>query len=131
MEAKEKIIKQHILDYENGEIEVDKVLEKINALANTTVNCSFLDNYFRSMSMDDFVKKISYEPIENWKDIDKETATKLLQEMFTNLIDDALLDKNATALEKKYSLTEGIIIEWIFQEDLGIDAIMEQIKISS
>jgi len=131
MEAKENIIKKYILDYEYGGIDADQTMEKINALANTTVNHSFLDNYFRSMSIDDFVNKISYEPIKKVKDIDKETATTLLKEMFTNLIDDALLDKNATALEKKYSLTEGIIIEWIFQEDLAFDAILELLKISS
>ena len=61
---------------------------------------------------------LSINPIENWQTIDDKQALELIQEMLNNTINDALLERNATALQKRYSKTEGTLIGMIFHQEM-------------
>ena len=56
--------------------------------------------------------------IENWTEIDDVYADKLITEFKNNLTNDALMNRNATALEKKYKKSSGTLSHWIFNDDI-------------
>jgi hypothetical protein len=111
-------IKKVILDYENYLISPEKALESINALSNTPVDREWLDAYWNAMSLDEFVRLIAIKPIENWKELTDMDALKLIVEIFDNLTDNAVIQRNMTALEKRYSKPEGTISNLIFYQDI-------------
>ena len=96
-------LKKIILDYENRLISPEKALESINAVSNTFVDREWLDSYWNSMSLDEFVRLIAIKSIENWKELSDNDALKLIVEIFDNLTDNAVVSRNMTALEKRYS----------------------------
>lgn len=107
-----------ILDYENHLISPEQALESINALSNTPVDREWLDSYWNAMSLDEFVRLISIQPIENWKELTDNDSLELIVEIFDNLTDSAVTSRNMTALEKRYSKPEGTISNLIFYQDI-------------
>ncbi|OJJ19933.1 hypothetical protein BKI52_15765 [marine bacterium AO1-C] len=61
---------------------------------------------------------LSVNPIENWQTIDDKKVLELIQEMLNNTINDAILDRNAVALQKRYSKPEGTLIDMIFHQEM-------------
>jgi hypothetical protein len=125
-------IKKIILDYENSLISPEKALESINVVSNTLVDREWLDSYWNSMSLDEFVRLISIKPIENWKELSDIDSLKLIVEILDNISDNAVMQRNITALEKRYSKPEGTISDLIFYKDI-IDSteILRRLKINT
>ncbi len=70
------------------------------------------------MSLDEFVRLNSIKPIENWKELTDNDSLKLIVEIFDNITDSAVVSRNMTALEKRYSKPEGTISNLIFYQDI-------------
>jgi len=125
-------IKKIILDYENKLISPEKALESINAVSNTLVDREWLDSYWNSMSLDEFVGLISIKPIENWKELTDIDSLKLIVEIFDNLTENAVIQRNMTALEKHYSKPEGTISNLIFYKDINDPTeILNRLKVNT
>ena len=67
--------------------------------------------------------------IEDWQTIDDERAKLMLEDILKNITDDTIIDRNSTALEKKFSKPTGRIITWIFHENItDIEEILSLLK---
>ena len=122
-------IKETILKYESGEIDYEAISSVIFIECDKKISRDELDNYWRSESLDDYVKKICIPAISEWHQIDDLQAIKLIEEIINSLTDDSILCRNSEALEKRYSKPEGTISELIFHKDV-VDAerILKELK---
>jgi hypothetical protein len=125
-------IKKIILDYENNLIPTEAALESINSFSNMDVDREWLDSYWNSMSLDEFVRLITISPIDNWKELTDVDSLKLIAEIFDNITDNAIVQRNMTALEKRYSKPEGTISNWIFYKDINNPVeVLNQLKVNT
>lgn len=112
-------IRELITDFESGKISSDYALSEINKYSNQSVDIDWLYSYQSSIDLDMFIRILTIEPIVDWQDIDDKRAIILLEEIMSNLGDDALLQRDFEALEKRYSKPTGRISNWIFHEDIN------------
>jgi hypothetical protein len=125
-------IKKTIIDYEHNLISPENALESINAMSNTLVDKEWLDSYWNSMSIDEFVRLISISPIENWKELTDSDSLKLIVEILDNITDNAVIQRNMSALENRYSKPEGTISNLIFYKDINNPTeILNRLKINT
>jgi hypothetical protein len=117
MDKSEKV-RQLIVDFENGKISSDSALSEINELANVDLDLSWLYSYNSSIDLEMFVRILTIEPIVDWKEIDDKRAIEIINEALGSIGDDAILQRNFEALEKKYSKPTGALSGWIFQNDI-------------
>ena len=115
---KSKKVRQLIEDFEAGKISSEIALTEINEISNTEVDLSWLCSYNSSIDIETFVQILTIDPITDWKEIDDERAIKILNETLVSIGDDAVLQRNFEALEKRYSKPTGRISNWIFQDDI-------------
>lgn len=67
--------------------------------------------------------------IKDWRDLNDNDSIFLTEEIINNLQDDLILEKNSTALSKRYSKSKDNLIDWIFQDDiLDSNLILEMLK---
>lgn len=118
MTDKEKKLRQIIDDFENKKLKAQIAIEQIKDLTGELIDIGYLSEYWTSESLDDFVKKIITEPIKDWEEIDDDRAINLINEIKTNMADDSIVDRNSTALERRYTKTTGTIRTKIFLEDI-------------
>lgn len=125
-------IKKLIQDYEDNKLTSGVALEEINKISNTLIDKEWLDSYWNSMDLDDFVELISISPIENWNDLTDLDSLNLITEIINDVTKTAIVKRNMTALEKKYSKPEGTISDWIFHDDINDpDEILRCLKINT
>ncbi len=118
MEELKRKIRELIIGFENGNESAEKTVENINELSSLKIDVDFLRNYWRSSDLESFVELISTPEIQNWAEIDDEYADKLIAEILNNLDNDALINRNSTALEKRFKKSTGTISDWIFYDDI-------------
>ena len=118
MEELRRKIRELVIGFENGNESAEKTVENINELSSLKIDVDFLRNYWRSSDLESFVELISTSEIENWTEIDDEYAYKLIAEILDNLGNDALINRNSTALEKRFKKSTGTISDWIFYDDI-------------
>ena len=123
----ENQLKKIIQEYEEKVITYEQVSEQINSLTNQTVTQYDLDNYWRSESIDVFIKKLTLSVPEHIS-LDDNQTQKLIHEIMDNLADEILLIKNSEILEKYYSKPSGTITDYIFQDDLEPEEILNKLK---
>jgi hypothetical protein len=79
--------------------------------------------------LNNFCDSLLNEPITDWQNIDYSTALLLINEIIENTTNERILERNGTALEKKYRKTTGFISNIIFYSGYKNDAdILEQLK---
>lgn len=115
MNEKERFntIKKLILNFEEGAITSDDVVIKINKISTGKLDTYCLNNYWRAESLNDLVKRISVDPITDWKEIDDNKALFLIKNTIENFSDDGIIRKNSEALEKRYQKPEGTLNQLI------------------
>lgn len=118
MEELKNKIKELIIGFENGKETAEKTAENINELSSVKIDVDFLRDYWRSSDLDSFTKLTSTPEIRNWREIDDEYADKLIAEILDDLGNDALINRNSTALEKRFKKSTGTISDWIFYNDI-------------
>lgn len=118
MEELNSKIKRLIVAFESGKESAEKTVDNINELSSLKIDVDFLRNYWRSSDLESFVELISTPEIENWTEIDDEYADRLIGEILDNLANDALINRNSTALEKRFKKSAGTISDWIFYDDI-------------
>jgi hypothetical protein len=116
--SKRETIKKLITDFENGISPIDATLQNINEISSLKIDKDYLANYWRSMDLESFTDILATPEIENWIEIDDEYADKLITEIKMNLTNDAILNRNTTALEKRYKKSTGTISDWIFHNEI-------------
>ncbi|MDH5381212.1 MAG: hypothetical protein OEW75_10185 [Cyclobacteriaceae bacterium] len=116
MIEKENRIRQIIMDYEDNKISADSTLTELNKLSTKSIDNEWLSSYWNSIGLDTFVKILSTDDIDDWKTIDKARAIALIVEILDNITDDAIIERNSVALEKRYSKPTGTVISWVFSE---------------
>ncbi|OBQ46706.1 hypothetical protein JJL45_11895 [Tamlana sp. s12] len=119
MEELKRKIKELVIGFENGKETAEKTVENINELSSLKIDVDFLRNHWRSSDLESFIELISTPQIENWTEIDDDYANKLIAEILDNLSNDALINRNSTALERRYKKTTGTISDWIFYKDIS------------
>lgn len=111
-------IKNQIQEYGDNRITANVVLEAINKISNTLVDKEWLDPYWSSMDLNDFIYLISISPIENWRELTDADSMNLISEIIDNVTNTAVFKRNMTTLQKRYSKPEGTMSDWIFQDDI-------------
>ncbi|CAL2093226.1 conserved protein of unknown function [Tenacibaculum sp. 190524A02b] len=126
---KSKLLKEIIINYENSSISIETAISEINKIATIHLDAYSLDNYWKSESLDNFINRLLASPIENWKEINDKEAIILIKEIVENLGNDALIEKNTSALEKRYSKTSGVLSDWIFIDGVtDTNILLEKLK---
>lgn len=118
MEELRRKIRELVIGFENGNESAEKTVENINELSSLKIDVDFLRNYWRSSDLESFVELISTSEIKNWTEIDDEYADNLIAEILDNLGNDALINRNSTALEKRFKKSTGTISDWIFYDNI-------------
>lgn len=122
-------IKAIILSFENNEISLETALKSLLEETHKEVKEYELLNYWRSESIDDYVNRLIAEPVSDWEGINDEKALVLIKEIVDNIGNDAILEVNGQALEKRFSKPTGTISDWIFQDDIvDSNAILKLLK---
>jgi len=119
MEELRRKIRELVIGFENGNESAEKTVENIDELSSLKIDVDFLRNYWRSSDLESFIELISTPQIENWTEIDDDYANKLIAEILDNLSNDALINRNSTALERRYKKPTGTISDWIFYKDIS------------
>ncbi|CAL2106422.1 conserved hypothetical protein [Tenacibaculum sp. 190524A02b] len=126
---KKKHIQKLIINYENSSISIETAISEINKTIKVHLDAYSLDNYWRSESLDNFINRLLDSPIENWKEINNKEAIILIKEIVENLGNDALIEKNTSALEKRYSKASGVLSDWIFIDGItDTNILLEKLK---
>lgn len=122
-------LKNLVKDYEDNKITSDVALESINKISTTLVDKEWLNSYWNSMSLDEFVELISIPLIEKWSELTDVDSLNLIKEIVEDVTQTAIVKRNMTALEKRYSKPEGTVSDWIFYDDiLDPDEILRLLK---
>ncbi|WP_141402363.1 hypothetical protein [Sediminicola luteus] len=111
-------IRQIISNFEDGKITVDVAVSQINIIGYHQISEDYLQSYWESENIDDFIGKIITEPIQDWQKIDDNQALLLLKELIENIVDDAIFERNSEALEKRYAKSSGSINNWLFHDNI-------------
>ena len=112
-------VKNLIISFENNDQSLEVVLQSINKLIDKNVTEYELTNYWRSDNLENFVNTLVAESIKDWQDIDDDRALQLINEILSNVSDDAILSVNGEALEKRYAKSSGTLCDWVFQDDIS------------
>ncbi|WP_375558938.1 hypothetical protein ACE193_14490 [Bernardetia sp. OM2101] len=118
METIRHQIKQLILKFESKETPLDFTLKEINAISTIKIDEYDLQNYWISKDLEGFIDEITIAQIIDWQEIDDNQAHKLITEIKNNINDSSIVNRNTTALEKRYSKPKGTISDWIFYDDI-------------
>lgn len=124
-------IRTIIQDYEAKKLEYDTARDALFELTGKKVEQSFLDEYWRSQDLKEVVHMLAMKSLENWQHLSDEDALVLVQEILDNVANDALLQRNCEALEKRFSKPTGTISNLVFypeEEDLTAEKILEKLK---
>lgn len=124
----EEKLKDLILNYENGTRTTEEVLKEINKIANIEIDSYYLDNYWRSQSLEEFCRYLSTPSYEDISIIDDNLAMEMIKEIVDNVTDVQVFTRNSEALEKKYNKPSGTLSDLIFQEDLDVVEILNRLK---
>lgn len=119
MKDKETKLRQIINDFENHIIKGQEAIELIQDLTGKLIDIGYLSEYWASEDLDMFVKKLLTEPITNWNEIDDKKAIELINEIVINVTDDSIIQRNSTALEKRYGKPTGTVVSKIFHQNIN------------
>ena len=122
------LIKKLILDFENGILNTDLAISEINKISTGNIDEFCLKTYWSAEDIDDFVKRISVEPIENWEKIGDSQALEMIKETIDNISDSGLLRKNSEALEKRYRKSDGTLLGLICNSNMNAEKILTELK---
>jgi hypothetical protein len=129
MTEKEKKLRQIIDDFEKGKLKGQVAIEQIQDLTGELIDIGYLAEYWESEDLDMFVKKLLIEPITDWNKIDDKRAIELINEIKINITDDSIVQRNSTALEKRYGKSTGTIRTKIYHENIADPyKILEELK---
>lgn len=112
-------VKQLVLDYESNNISVEQAIEEINKVAVKPVDREWLMSYWNAIDIDEFVELLTLPELNNWKELTDEDSLKLINEALADISRNAVFQRNAEALERRYSKPEGTISGWVFHEDIN------------
>jgi hypothetical protein len=129
MTEKEKHLRQIIDDFENGRLNGQIAIQQIKDLTGELIDIGYLAEYWESEDLDMFVKKLLIEPITDWNKIDDKRAIELIKEIKINITDDSIVQRNSTALEKRYGKSSGTVRTKIYHESItDPNKILEELK---
>ena len=121
--------KQIIVDFENQKESLEGTKSSLKEFISKDISAYEISNYWRSESLDSFVKRLIASAISDWETIDDVRAIELINEILLNINDDSLINTNSEALEKRFSKPSGTVSDLIFQEDLtDSKVILERLK---
>ena len=118
MTEKEQRIKQILASFENGKMTGEAAIKQLQDVTGKAVEIACLNSFWESESADAFIQKLLIEPLIDWENIDDNQALELLTEIFENITDDAIIERNSEALEKRYGKPAGFVADKIFQESI-------------
>jgi len=112
-------VKQLVLDYESNKRSVEQTVEEINKIAVKPLDKEWLMSYWNAIDIDEFVELLTLPELDNWKELNDESSLELISEALANITRNAVFQRNAEALERRYSKPEGTLSGWVFQEDIN------------
>jgi len=121
-------VKQIILDYEAEQKTAGEAIEEIWQLTGKSIDPCTLADYWGSQSLDDFVDLICMPALENWQQIDDNTALQLICEIRENICRDSIVQRNCEALSKRYGKTEGEVYRIVANEDWSPEEALTELK---
>lgn len=122
-------LKKVIVDFEDGKFPVEEALSKIQKITGKEIDSYTLENYWKSVSLNDFCDELLSLPIENWREITDSKALELIQEILENIESDAVICRNSEALEKRYGKEEGFVEGLIFNFEIDTaEEILSKLK---
>ncbi|WP_299527084.1 hypothetical protein [Winogradskyella sp.] len=125
----EEKLESVIKDYEDDKISTDFALQKIHKISHKRISAYELDNYWKSKSLEDFIKQLAFKPIEDWALIEDNQAIHMINVILKNLDRDELIAEYGEALEKRYRKPSGTLSDLIFYDDLNnAELILKKLK---
>ena len=121
-------VKAVIESFESGLISESQAFTKLKELTGRDVDSGWLKNYWRSESLDEFVDRLSAEPIKNCEQISDSEALNLIAE-FLNTNSPGRRDRIEEALDCRFGKPHGTICELVFQgEQTEPERILDLLK---
>ena len=125
-------IRNLIERFEREEIAADFVISEIDRLTGRRLDERVLQNYWRAQSLDDFVFTLCTPEMADWRSMSDADAIVLIREVLDNPSDDAILERNCVALEKRYAKPSGTVSDLVFQDSLNDpEAILARLKVDT
>jgi len=103
-----------ILRFESGSTSSEAACAEIHRLTGKEIDRFTLCSYSASESLDEFVRRLCQPPIEDWREINDARAIGLIEQIRQDVADDAVFERNAEALEKRYRKPGGTVSDLIF-----------------
>lgn len=126
---KKKELRKIIDDFEGRKISDQDAVDQIRNITGKTIDVSYLTSYWRSEDEASFITKLLTASIADWQMIDDERALVLIGQMIDDPGNDAILERNSEALERRFQKPEGTVIDLIFQEDIqDAKVILDKLK---
>jgi len=96
-------VKEIIEKFENGNLIKEDAISQLEKITKRTVDLEFLENYWRSISLGEYIGILTSKKIEDWKLIDDDSAIKYILEIVNNTYsNDGRHDEVLKALSKRY-----------------------------
>lgn len=103
--------------YESGAITYEVAWARIRELTGQEIDRYTLDQYSCSQDVEELARRWCMPPIADWQAIDDTEALRLIREMLDDVCNLAVLERNWTALEKRYGKPSGTISGLIFHSE--------------
>ncbi|WFF37729.1 hypothetical protein LU290_05470 [Moraxella nasibovis] len=122
-------LSQLIQAFERTDFTDKQYKPQIQSLAKKKVDWGLVENYYKSISLDDLCQILLMPEIENWQDLTDDECLNLIQEILDDVCNVAIVDRNMDALHKRYpNLSVCDLIFW--QDETNAKVILERLKTS-
>lgn len=120
-----KAVQEVIESFEKQLILINDALDRIESLTGKRIDADTLENYWRSGSIETFVDRLCTGEIQDWQSIDDSTAIKLIEEIGNAFGNEAIIDRNQTALARRYEKSEAELNDLLMTGMDAADILME------
>jgi hypothetical protein len=110
-------VKKLVQDYEANILTAEQAVEEINKLSVKPVDIEWLMSYWNAIDMDEFVELLTLPEIQNWNELTDEESIEIIKEAISFGTSNAVFQRNAEALEKRYRKPEGTLSGFVHQDD--------------
>lgn len=120
-------LSQLIQAFERTDFLDEQYKPQIQSLAKKKVDWYLVENYYKSISLEDLCQILLTPNIENWQTLTDDECLNLIQEILDDVCNVAIVDRNMDALHKRYpNLSVCDLIFW--QDETNAKVILERLK---
>ena len=115
-----------IQSFEKGSTALEETKKKIEEITGREVDEDHLQNYWRSMDLNEYVDILTEPVIENWQSLDDDSTLSIIREVREESCNQGRQLQIFEALEKRYRKSD--VMDLFFFEELNDEEILEELK---